>query len=291
MSKCISSACDSHDHTISGHRCLRCGELGHDEIECSNFSALSILEELRDIKTIDEEDWCKIEGCNYKHTHKTKDHTCHKCGLKHINEETLVEEECIIKDDYTDYIYTIDVDIGHVNLIGNIDIIKSYYEITDNIYLICFTQDYKDLVIRKKNGVYHFLILDNEVANQIYNRFIFGVMYINFNYYYQTPNFTTPFVQQPTNYTTNTLSTTQNINIFDDLQVFDLIAPINESNINSLLQDIIKCPICRSENTIDKIYPIKGAEDKCSVCYENKVEHFFSVCGHACVCKSCFEQL
>jgi hypothetical protein len=281
MSTCISSACDSHTHTISGHRCLRCGVLGHDEVECSNFAALTILEELKDIKTIDEDEWCKIKECNFKHTHETKDHTCNKCGLTHINEEILVEEECFVKGDYTNNIYNMSY------IVVTIDTIKSYYEFSDNIYLICFTLDYKDLVIRKKDGVYNFLILDNEEANQIFNRFIFGVVYINFNY--QTPDFTIPFVQQPINYTTNTLSTTQNI--FEDIQAFDLIAPINEDYINSLLHDIIKCPICRAENTIEKIYPIKGAEDRCSVCYENKVEHFFSVCGHACVCKSCFEQL
>ena len=297
MSKCISSNCNSHDHTIGGHRCLRCGELGHDDLECSNMAALTILQDLKDIKTLDETDWCKIESCDFKHTHKTKDHTCHKCGLTHINEETLVEEDCIVKDEYASNIYTINISTAQIGFAGNMDLIKTFYEYTDNIYLICLDQNYKDLIIRKKNGVYNYLILGSDEANQLYTRFIFGLVYMHFNdyyqtYYNQTPENTVPFIQQPINYTTNTLSTTDvSNNIFEDLQVFDLIPSNLEQNIDSLLQDIIKCPMCRTENTISEIFSIKGTEDTCSVCYENKVDHFFSICGHACVCKSCFEQL
>ena len=74
-------------------------------------------------------------------------------------------------------------------------------------------------------------------------------VYMHFNDYYQTyhnqtPENTIPFVQQPINYTTNTLSTTDvSNNIFEDLQVFDLIPSNLDENIDSLLQDIIKCPM------------------------------------------------
>ena len=42
---------------------------------------------------------------------------------------------------------------------------------------------------------------------------------------------------------------------------------------------VIKCPLCRTENGPTDIFNIKGNEDKCSVCYDNNVEKYFSKCN------------
>lgn len=50
----------------------------------------------------------------------------------------------------------------------------------------------------------------------------------------------------------------------------------------------INCPICKTENTIDKKYiGIKGTDIECCVCYENKADVFFENCKHINTCFEC----
>ena len=58
MSLCFSTNCNSHNHTTQGHRCLKCGELGHGSEECDNEVALNILGQMTQI--LPESDWCTI---------------------------------------------------------------------------------------------------------------------------------------------------------------------------------------------------------------------------------------
>ncbi len=52
---------------------------------------------------------------------------------------------------------------------------------------------------------------------------------------------------------------------------------------------IIKCPICRTDNNIRiKQKKIKGLNDECCICMENKVEVYLDICGHVCICYECF---
>ena len=52
---------------------------------------------------------------------------------------------------------------------------------------------------------------------------------------------------------------------------------------------IVRCPICRIDNEI-KVEQIKirGLEEECCICLENKVEVYFKKCGHVCICYDCF---
>ena len=52
-----------------------------------------------------------------------------------------------------------------------------------------------------------------------------------------------------------------------------------------------ECPLCRTVNTKKQTIDIKGSEEQCKVCYDHVVEKFFTGCGHACVCSSCYELL
>ena len=94
----------------------------------------------------------------------------------------------------------------------------------------------------------------------------------------------------------NAINLIGNINYINDYNIIEPIINLDSYNISNESEsesesDIIKCPLCRTENNTDVIFSIKGNSDKCSICYENNVEHFFSKCGHACVCSSCFKQL
>lgn len=56
----------------------------------------------------------------------------------------------------------------------------------------------------------------------------------------------------------------------------------------------LKCPICRTDNTIPGTQPKLfglSEDNKCKVCLENPVVIFLPQCGHACLCSECLEQL
>ena len=58
-----------------------------------------------------------------------------------------------------------------------------------------------------------------------------------------------------------------------------------------LLQDYIKCPLCRTDINKNTIKTIKGSSDICKICLDKEVEVYFDECEHACVCTSCFNKL
>lgn len=102
------------------------------------------------------------------------------------------------------------------------------------------------------------------------------------------------------------------INTYDPQQVnrqlaFDSMAEDSDDEMPDLVTDmddltnqiideirnttIIKCPMCRTENSKEQCVDIKGSSDTCSICLEATVEVFFIGCGHAVTCKSCYQQL
>lgn len=54
----------------------------------------------------------------------------------------------------------------------------------------------------------------------------------------------------------------------------------------------VKCPICRTNNTIKASqHKIIGIDIECCICLNNKIEIFFPDCGHICLCYDCFIQV
>ena len=80
-----------------------------------------------------------------------------------------------------------------------------------------------------------------------------------------------------------------------DDEMPDLITDMDDLT-NQIIDEIrnttiIKCPVCRAENSKEQCVDIKGSSDTCSVCLEATVEVFFIGCGHAVTCKSCYQLL
>ena len=320
MPLCFSTNCNSHSHTTLGHRCIKCGELGHGSEECGNEVAINILGSMQQV--LPESDWCTIPGCDYRNTHKTEDHTCHMCGLSEHN----IEGECIIKDDYSEELYYVN-DFTFQNVFLTTDHLKEYFNYLDNFYIKLLSEEDKEIYIRKKNGAYNYFVMNVTELNLFYTfensqpvkqehldsllRFIKDLRPVYFNYHthtipnlpYITPNYTTPTAPIPQ---TNTTSTAVNTtDILNDLQILDLIPtsgeptpPIDdlyddEQNplLEGLLPTLKKCPLCREEHHVSQVLEVKGNDSKCVVCYSNDVRNFFSICGHACVCDECFTHL
>ena len=84
-------------------------------------------------------------GCDYKETHKTQDHTCHRCGLSEHN----VQGECIIKDEYEDELYYIN-EFTFQNIYITTNHIKEYFINNDNFYIKFLSEEDKEIYIRKK---------------------------------------------------------------------------------------------------------------------------------------------
>lgn len=60
------------------------------------------------------------------------------------------------------------------------------------------------------------------------------------------------------------------------------------NNYNQSMVTIVKCPICKQDNSIKKNQQkVIGLSDTCVVCMNANVNVFFPNCGHVCVCQSC----
>ena len=285
MYRCLATNCNSSTHTTKGHRCTKCGELGHSIFECENVIACQILSKVDTI--LPESEWCTIENCDHKQTHRTHDHTCNECGLSNHN----IVGECPIKTELDRPLYcysSTTFENENINLLN----LKDYFRFYDNFYLKCETDNNSFVYIRKKNGNYRYLIVDgNEqtMEEQLYNlvtRFIYKMNYMYFSNAF-LENIVTP------------INTTPSIGIIEDANIiFENIINTdyltNDYIDNGVFEDnneVLSCPLCRTEHKINQVFEIKGSEEICKVCYDNKVEKFYSLCGHGCVCKTCFDLL
>ena len=72
-------------HITNGHRCGKCKKYGHGILECGNNDKINILSSSTKYDRLDPIDYCKIENCKYKWTHKTESHECKYCNKKHAS--------------------------------------------------------------------------------------------------------------------------------------------------------------------------------------------------------------
>uniref|UniRef100_A0A6C0IXM2 RING-type domain-containing protein n=1 Tax=viral metagenome TaxID=1070528 RepID=A0A6C0IXM2_9ZZZZ len=91
----------SNYHITLGHRCGKCKQYGHGQVECNNLSLKNELWEESKEDFLEEKDYCKIKDCEHKKTHKTKSHECSICFSKNHsklncdkNPENNIKLEC-----------------------------------------------------------------------------------------------------------------------------------------------------------------------------------------------------
>ena len=66
---------------------------------------------------------------------------------------------------------------------------------------------------------------------------------------------------------------------------------IKDPHTRTNCQKKVKCPLCRTENTLKNPKPVKGLTDQCIICYEKSVEILFPDCSHICICTECFNKI
>ncbi len=53
----------------------------------------------------------------------------------------------------------------------------------------------------------------------------------------------------------------------------------------------VKCPLCRTDNTVTNPTKIEGLTDQCVICMDENVQILFGNCNHRCVCMKCLQKL
>ena len=66
-------------HITKGHRCGKCNELGHGQVECQNINLKNKLIESSKYDFLQVKDYCKVKECEHKETHTTESHKCSLC--------------------------------------------------------------------------------------------------------------------------------------------------------------------------------------------------------------------
>ena len=80
MSVCRVACCrHPHTHTTAGHRCGRCHQFGHGQVECTRSPLIARLARLYGDEALPEPDRCPVAGCFAPHTHTADAHYCHVC--------------------------------------------------------------------------------------------------------------------------------------------------------------------------------------------------------------------
>jgi hypothetical protein len=248
--------------------------------------------------------YCKVEYCRFQKSHTTKYHSCGTCNQKghgqvecgnlelinaltiydndtldiseqctilncpdkttHTNESHIClkcgrrhsELECIIQDlDLATNIYHLDkptIEAFFNSNFNNNKFIRIYIGMGCQLYICRKNQDIMTLFMHQDcHGQYGPATDDTPILNEFLNGYIDG------------------------------------IDEYDS--ILDGGAATAAASID--INKFIKCPMCRKDIDCDKVGPIFGTSDKCSICMENNVEVYFPECGHATICKICFETL
>ena len=262
--RCMTEGCNNPEiHLTSAHRCENCGEFGHGIQECGKrelMQALKIHENDRFPTSLR----CRIEGCRFRHSHKTEAHMCSKC---HGNHSAI---HCVIQPLE-----------NHIEQFGDNGFVwlktfdyHNFLETYDNVVIDEYAGMGCGLVIRKKHdGIYSMFLDSYSYDVSVYNRFIDGMENITDTYKIIIDSM---YPISPESDNDN-----DNDNDSNDVEMDDIeVAP-----------DYIACPLCRCQVDRNNTKNIKGSSDKCKVCLENDVEVYFMECEHACMCRNCLYKL
>ena len=238
-------------HVTSSHVCGTCGEKGHGQVECGNNQSMQRLRRYDNDK-INFLRRCDIGGCPNPETHHRDAHHCINCRKRHP------ETQCIIQS-FENHKHRFPND----SYFNNFDVPRFVTENIDRSAVVPVTMGMGCMMyIKYTDAGVQTLFMHSDNWGQydgvndapVYNNFIEGCIILDTNMY--TPSYAPPAPPAPL----------------------------------PLVHDVM-CPICRTMNQPDEIMDVKGCEEECKICFSENVEKFFSKCGHAVVCNSCYERL
>jgi hypothetical protein len=241
----------SNTHTTIAHQCGNCGKHGHGQVECENQDKIKYLERFY-TEYIPESKWCTFCPIN-SDFRKTHTNDAHIC--RNCNERTQShnEEDCIIQD----------LEVYRQRFLGmqDIDAFENhlFVQYGNNIFTILNIGMGCCVYVRFKNEEIKGLFMHSDSWGQ-YGPTADDRPKLN------------KFIQGC---------------VECDKHLFQpSLHPLPESPA-----DIVQCPLCRTENSLDSIKNVYGSEENCKICMDNNVTKFFSECGHLVTCDECFESL
>ena len=247
---------------------------------------------------------CQVAGCRFKFSHTTRHHRCGRC-----NEYGHGISEClnqIMKDNLQVYFNQKLTELDYCKGEHDNDEDKCYHNSESHYCKRCGRRHIEqDCIIQPISNYHNFNILfDKYDLNRFinYSRSIQRPIVININIGMGCCIFIKTVGSE--------VNTGNIMGIFmhsdswgqygektNDKPLYDLFVegavevPNNQFEIDNNIDiiDYSRCPICRTSINKANVYKLYGSQEKCSVCLDKNVEIFFVDCGHACVCKGCFE--
>ena len=306
--ECMVMFCrDKKSHTTAGHPCS-CGAYGHGDFECGKTDEIHKLEEFYSHR-LPEHMHCDIEGCKYPWSHTRGAHHCSKCGNNHSSNKCYIQEIEYFMNKFANFSGCERLkDFDYHNFFRSTYLAQSncfiYFRITEfiSLYFIKTIDGIKGLEVPSRT-CYESIDLLRQLTyglkdiTQEYNNILNGLEPSEWpsdswgaphpdtdimNEYHipvqdqMNPEEIMDMILDDYQLPQETLTSMTN-DIIDDIETIDL--------------NIISCPLCRTDNSIDKCLEMKGSDNICTICLEANVEVFFSMCGHSIACKSCFSQL
>ena len=84
MSLCLAKNCRfSSSHSTCAHKCGKCHQLGHGQVECGDEEQIKKLVENPLFSAELKDNWCCIPSCKNRKTHVLESHNCELCGGNH----------------------------------------------------------------------------------------------------------------------------------------------------------------------------------------------------------------
>ena len=244
-------------HTTHYHRCGSCVCRGHGQMECGNINMIHKLENFKNDK-LHLSKWCKVPGCYEPSTHTSGSHICYKCNRRHSEEDCFIQSYEYYKNkfEYNDVLFRFDYE-SFLN--------ERLHSIEGFILQLNIDMDHS-LFLRCHNGFSDCMFMHGDSWGQ-YGESEDLKIYREFSNGYTISN-TDSYLRPSAPYQSDTDNNTYN------------------NTVNT-----VNCPVCRTDNDESQIHIIYSSEEECKICLTNKVNRFFSGCGHACICNVCLETL
>lgn len=262
MNTCRVRGCRfSSTHTTRGHICGTCGGMGHGVMECGTSIRMDNLKKYFGEK-LPSHKYCSGEHADPydRFFHSNECHICMRCGERHLETNCNIQTVPELGDRFREY---------HENL--------DYAEMINRAQTQNRDQIYKVYV--GMGCLLYFKVKINAITP--YDTLVFFMHSDSWGQYGEETS-DVPSLER-------FIGDSEINEDIDDQN--DGLVGFDNSNGDDNNDNTKKCPLCRKENRIEDVKKIYGSSDTCSICYEKNVEHFFSLCGHACICDSCFQHL
>ena len=298
-----------NSHITHHHRCGRCGEFGHGQMECRNNRQIENLH-MAQRRELPRHMWCNMIGCEGRRYHTTEAHHCPNCGENHsivnCNIQSLEEQfnRYGRSNDIAAYMRYINNALArtHIHLPNGIHIetyagmgcmlyirahinqpIQAFFLHSDNMGQYGahtshipqrdrFIEGFQEIADVSRENL---LILQQEIAdeNNINNVNINNVDVNNINNIIPAP-IVIPAVELQQN-------------IFEPNVGYAYQRNLERVELN--------CPFCRAEvNTgnaelVEFIEPpVQTEENECVICLSEVANIRFPECAHQHICEGCF---